>query len=103
MSAVVSPTQAAKKLPFGTILLCGVLVAVVLWLVLDPSLGQVLLEWLPYLGKGFAMNVLISILAIAIGTIIGVVLGIMELAPYRLVRAPALTYVQIFRNAPHLV
>jgi polar amino acid transport system permease protein len=49
------------------------------------------------------MNVLISILAIAIGTIIGVVLGIMELAPYRLVRAPALTYVQIFRNAPHLV
>lgn len=49
------------------------------------------------------MNVLISILAIAIGTFIGVLLGIMELAPYRLVRAPALTYVQIFRNAPHLV
>lgn len=103
MSAVVSQQQAAKKLPFGTILLCGVLVAVVLWLVLDPSLGQVLLQWLPYLGKGFAMNVLISILAIAIGTFIGVLLGIMELAPYRLVRAPALTYVQVFRNAPHLV
>ena len=49
------------------------------------------------------MNVLISILAIAIGTFIGVLLGIMELAPYRLVRAPALTYVQVFRNAPHLV
>lgn len=62
-----------------------------------------LLQWLPYLAKGFAMNVLISILAIAIGTFIGVVLGIMELAPYRIVRAPALTYVQIFRNAPHLV
>lgn len=78
-------------------------ISVVLWLILDPSLGQVLLQWLPYLAKGFAMNVLISILAIAIGTFIGVVLGIMELAPYRIVRAPALTYVQIFRNAPHLV
>ena len=103
MSAVVSQTRAAKKLPFGTILLLGVLIAVVSWLILDPSLGQVLLQWLPYLAKGFAMNVLISILAIAIGTFIGVLLGIMELAPYRLVRAPALTYVQVFRNAPHLV
>jgi polar amino acid transport system permease protein len=27
----------------------------------------------------------------------------MELAPYRIIRAPAVTYVQIFRNAPHLV
>ncbi|MBP2570755.1 polar amino acid transport system permease protein [Agrobacterium tumefaciens] len=103
MSAVVSPTQAVKKPPFGTILLLAVLIAIILWLILDPSLGQVLLQWLPYLAKGFAMNVLISILAIAIGTFIGVLLGIMELAPYRLVRAPALTYVQIFRNAPHLV
>lgn len=103
MSAVVSPTQAVKKPPFGTILLLGVAISVILWLILDPSLGQVLLQWLPYLAKGFAMNVLISILAIAIGTFIGVLLGIMELAPYRLVRAPALTYVQIFRNAPHLV
>ncbi|KVK40736.1 amino acid ABC transporter [Agrobacterium sp. TS43] len=92
-----------KKPPFGTILLLGVLISVILWLILDPSLGQVLLQWLPYLAKGFAMNVLISILAITIGTFIGVLLGIMELAPYRLVRAPALTYVQVFRNAPHLV
>lgn len=92
-----------KRLPFGTILVLVVLITVIAWLILDPSLGQVLLEWLPYLAKGFAMNVLISILAILIGTFIGVLLGIMELAPYAAVRAPALTYVQIFRNAPHLV
>lgn len=43
MSAVVSPTQAVKKPPFGTILLLGVAISVILWLILDPSLGQVLL------------------------------------------------------------
>ncbi|NWJ23710.1 amino acid ABC transporter permease [Rhizobium sp. RM] len=103
MSAVVSQHPGSKKLPFGTLLVSGVIIAVVLWLILDPSLGQVLLQWLPYLATGFMMNVLISVLAIAIGTFIGVMLGIMELAPYKIVRAPALTYVQIFRNAPHLV
>jgi polar amino acid transport system permease protein len=103
MSAVVSQHPGGKKLPFGTLLASGVIIAVVLWLILDPSLGQVLLRWLPYLATGFMMNVLISVLAIAIGTFIGVMLGIMELAPYKIVRAPALTYVQIFRNAPHLV
>jgi len=41
MSAVVSQTRVAKKLPFGTILLLGVVISVVLWLILDPSLGQV--------------------------------------------------------------
>lgn len=97
-------TQAPeKRLPFGVILVASAVLAIIAWLILDPSLGQVLLEWLPYLAKGFAMNVLISILAIGIGTLIGVVLGVMELAPFATVRAPALAYVQIFRNAPHLV
>lgn len=86
-----------------TIIFTALFAAIILWLVFDPSLGQVLLQWLPYLGKGFAMNVLISVLAIALGTFIGIGLGAMELAPFALVRAPAVTYVQIFRNAPHLV
>lgn len=89
-----TPTTAT----FGTVIL-----AAAVWFVLDPSLWQVWLQWLPYLGKGFAMNVLISVLAIALGTLAGVAMGIMELSSYRLVRAPALIYVQIFRNAPHLV
>jgi polar amino acid transport system permease protein len=79
---------------------CG---AVALWLALDPSLGRLLLEWLPYLARGFAMNILISVLAMALGTLAGIVLGAMELAPVRLVRAAAIAYVQVFRNAPHLV
>lgn len=79
------------------------LAAIVLWLIFDPSLGQVLMQWLPYLGKGFTMNVLISVCAITIGTLVGVILGAMELAPYRIIRTPAIAYVQLFRNAPHLV
>lgn len=102
MSAAVSQGSSLRP-SFGTVLFGCIAVAIALWLVLDAKLGQILLQWLPYLIKGFGMNVLISILAIAIGTFIGVLLGVMELAPYRLVRAPAFLYVQVFRNAPHLV
>ncbi|KAB2685091.1 amino acid ABC transporter permease [Brucella pseudogrignonensis] len=87
----------------ATLTFTTIILATALWFYLDPSLGQIWLEWLPYLGKGFAMNVLISVFAITLGTFAGVLLGIMELAPYRIIRAPAVTYVQIFRNAPHLV
>ncbi|MFE1599834.1 amino acid ABC transporter permease [Methylobacterium sp. ID0610] len=85
------------------VLAAGLSAAVGLWLALDPSLGRVLLEWLPYLARGFAMNVWISLLAMALGTLAGIVLGAMELAPLRPVRAAAIAYVQLFRNAPHLV
>lgn len=74
-----------------------------LWIVLDSSLARELAGWLPHLGAGFAMNVLISVLAMTMATFGGVALGAMELAPLRAVRAPAVAYVQLFRNAPHLV
>ncbi|MGO4451502.1 amino acid ABC transporter permease [Phyllobacterium sp. TAF24] len=101
--SIVLKQERAKQLPFGGIFAAVLGLTVIAWLFLNQSLGQVLLEWLPYLAKGFTMNVLISILAIAIGTLIGIALGVMELAPFAVVRAPALVYVQIFRNAPHLV
>lgn len=74
-----------------------------LWTVLDARLARDLLDWLPYLASGFAMNILISVLAMSAGTLAGVTLGAMELSASRLVRAPAVAYVQVFRNAPHLV
>ncbi|WP_425284991.1 amino acid ABC transporter permease [Methylobacterium pseudosasicola] len=73
------------------------------WSFLDARLTRDLLDWLPYLASGFVMNVLISVLAMALGTLGGVVLGAMELSNARVVRAPAVAYVQLFRNAPHLV
>ena len=81
----------------------ALVVAAVVWLLADLSLLHVLIEWLPYLGNGFLMNILISLLAMAGGTVLGVALGILELTPLKIVRYPVVLYVQIFRNAPHLV
>jgi polar amino acid transport system permease protein len=78
-------------------------VAVVVWVLADLSLFRELVEWLPYLGSGFLMNVLISLLAMTGGTLVGVILGILELTPLKLVRWPVVAYVQVFRNAPNLV
>ena len=79
------------------------LAIVAIWLLADLSLLSVLVEWLPYLGSGFAMNILISLLAMVGGTAVGVVFGILELVQLKLVRWPVVFYVQVFRNAPNLV
>ena len=76
--------------PIPPWLLAGLAAAGALWLLPDTGLAREILRWLPYLEAGFVMNVLISVLAMA-------------LAPFRAVRLPALAYVQVFRNAPHLV
>ncbi|HEX8048215.1 amino acid ABC transporter permease [Rhizobium sp.] len=92
--------SAHSRLPW----LFGVLIAVAaIWLLADLSLLSTLIEWLPYLGSGFLMNILISLLAMTGGTVLGVILGILELTPLKIVRYPVVFYVQVFRNAPHLV
>lgn len=92
--------SAHSRLPW----LFGALVALAaVWLLADFSLLSTLVEWLPYLGSGFLMNILISLLAMTGGTVLGVILGILELAPLKIVRYPVVFYVQVFRNAPHLV
>lgn len=63
-----------------------------------------LLRWMPFLfGKGFLFNVIISFLAMALGTLAGALAGlglIARLAPLRwLIQG----YVSFFRNAPWLV
>ncbi|MBZ9605479.1 amino acid ABC transporter permease [Phyllobacterium chamaecytisi] len=74
-----------------------------IWSLADPTLGRELLEWVPYLASGFMMNILIALSAMTLGTLVGVLFGILALAPFKLVRYPVAVYVQIFRNAPHLV
>jgi polar amino acid transport system permease protein len=81
----------------------GIVVAGLLWSFFEPESAATLLVWTPYLARGFAMNILISICAIALGSLVGLILGALELSPRAFVRFPALVYVQIFRNAPHLV
>lgn len=76
---------------------------ILVWSLADPTLGRELVEWLPYLTSGFMMNIIIALLAMSLGTLVGTVFGILELVSYRVVRYPVVFYVQVFRNAPHLV
>jgi polar amino acid transport system permease protein len=57
----------------------------------------------PTLAGGFGFNILISILAMAIGTVLGVGLGVLQVTPNRVVRGFAWGLTQFFRNSPWLV
>jgi polar amino acid transport system permease protein len=69
----------------------------------QPSLFLLLSHWSPALLQGFGVNILISVLAISMGTIAGLVVGFLKISRSRWLRLPASVYVQIFRNAPMLV
>ena len=69
-----------------------------------------LIKWTPLIllgppGEfgGFALNVAVSFLAMAIGTVAGLVLGLGQISLFRPVRALSWAVTQFFRNAPWLV
>ncbi|SEJ28032.1 amino acid ABC transporter membrane protein 2, PAAT family [Azotobacter beijerinckii] len=82
------------------------LAALLVWLAAGApprELFAPLLEWSPALVMGFALNILISLLAIGLGTVLGLLIGALNLSPLRLLRLPGRLWVQVFRNAPWLV
>ena len=61
-------------------------------------------RWLPFLvTQGFALNLLISFLTMAVGTAAGVVLGLWQISPLNWLRRLAWAITQAFRNSPWLV
>lgn len=65
---------------------------------------EALWRWMPFLvTKGFALNILISFLTMAVGTLAGVVLGLWQISPINIVRRLASFVTQAFRNSPWLV
>ena len=52
---------------------------------------------------GFALNIFISLIAMVIGSIVGIFLGLMQIAPQRIIRNVAWFLTQFFRNSPWLV
>src|SRR5690606_12656272 len=62
-----------------------------------------LLDWAPLLLEGFVFNIAISFLAMAFGTAVGAVLGLMQISLLPPVRAGSWLVTQFFRNAPWLV
>ncbi|MEF3049068.1 amino acid ABC transporter permease [Pseudotabrizicola sp. L79] len=67
------------------------------------SIITILLDWTPSIAKAFGFNVLISIFAMAIGTVLGVGLGVLQVSPRAVIRRPAWLVTQFFRNSPWLV
>ncbi|MEM7671545.1 MAG: amino acid ABC transporter permease [Pseudomonadota bacterium] len=61
-------------------------------------------RWMPFLlWSGFLFNVLISVLAMAIGTVAGAALGLAQISPSKPMRMMAWFITQTFRNSPWLV
>ena len=71
------------------------------------SFGQALdalWRWLPFIvGEGFVLNLVVSFLTMLVGTIAGVLLGLGQISPIRLISGPSWFTTQLFRNSPWLV
>ncbi|MDX1607204.1 MAG: amino acid ABC transporter permease [Candidatus Competibacterales bacterium] len=68
----------------------------------EPVLA-VIFKWLPVLLSGFVFNIAISFLAMAVGTLTGTLLGLLQISLLAPVRAGSWLVTQFFRNAPWLV
>lgn len=64
---------------------------------------QKLVTWIPFILKGFWINLVMSALAMILGTALGVGLGLLELSHVAAVRKPAFFVMNLFRNTPWLV
>lgn len=67
------------------------------------TIADALIRWTPLLLGGFVFNIVISFLAMGIGTAVGTVLGIMQVSLMPPLRGGAWLVTQFFRNAPWLV
>lgn len=61
-------------------------------------------RWMPFLiTKGFVMTIVISFLTMAIGTVLGILLGLGQISPNGYTARLSWLITQIFRNSPWLV
>lgn len=85
-----------------SVLVLGALAAAASQTALPRALGH-LAHWSPALTVGMLLNILVSVVAITLGTLLGLVVGALKLSPHWFLRWPAAFHVQLFRNAPKLV
>lgn len=67
------------------------------------SIPATIWKWTPLLAQGFALNIAISFLAMAIGTVAGVPLGLAQISLLPPIRTSSWFVTQFFRNSPWLV
>src|SRR6185295_10971626 len=68
-----------------------------------PSIAATILKWTPLLAQGFALNIAMSFMAMAIGTVVGVPLGLGQVSLISPLRKSSWFVTQFFRNSPWLV
>ncbi|CAM2996669.1 amino acid ABC transporter permease [Cupriavidus taiwanensis] len=68
-----------------------------------PAAVRSLWTWTPALLRGLLANIEISVFAMALGTVVGLVIGALSLSSHAALRVFTRTWVQAFRNAPVLV
>lgn len=66
------------------------------------ALGTLIL-WMPFIMKGFVLNVLMSVFAMTLATVLGLGLGLMQISQQRLVTVPARIITHLLRNSPWIV
>jgi polar amino acid transport system permease protein len=69
----------------------------------SPSIISTILKWTPLLAQGFGLNIVMSFLAMAIGTVFGLALGLGQISLLAPVRGSTWFVTQFFRNSPWLV
>ncbi len=69
----------------------------------SASLLATMWKWAPLIGQGFLLNILISVVAMTLGTVAGLGLGLGQMSPIWPLRHAAQIVTQFFRNAPWLV
>lgn len=92
---------------FGAVLL----LVMITWLTIvllrsgapSRSVLAALVTWTPFILKGFVLNLLMSFIAMALATVLGIGLGLMQIAGSVFVRAPARLVTHLLRNSPWLV
>ncbi len=93
---------------YGVALLVGVAVVVILFSGTTGSgegrtaIGS-LIAWIPFILNGFVLNLIMSFLAMALATMLGIGLGLLQLGKSRAIRKPAVFVTHLFRNSPWLV
>ncbi|GFM64419.1 amino acid ABC transporter permease [Pseudomonas cichorii] len=104
--AIDSSVAAPVAWPRRHLLALTLVALAVAWLIFgapDSPVFLALVQWSPALAMGFGQNILISLVAIGLGTVFGLLVGALGMSPFWLLRLPARIWIQIFRNAPWLV
>jgi polar amino acid transport system permease protein len=69
----------------------------------ETSILNDVIRWLPFVLWGFALNILMSAIAITLGTAAGTMLGLGQISTAQVVGVTSRVATQLFRNAPWLV